>query len=199
MKVWRSVNTFDIEVGVHLLAYTAPDLELNATVRANITFNGLVGSVEIDEQVAKTADIVSITAQTPPWLVFDNWTLIFSGTVPADATPYSITVQAVDIYGDEASTQILLDVSTVIFSKKIGVFNVTTGSVFSFDLGPYLINKSDVAMTTQFSPSESWQSFESEGFIVSGDVPSNTTLSTIEVVLGQPRNRQRPRALNRSH
>ena len=109
---------FDIEVGVHLLAFTAPDLVLNARVGANVTFNGLVGSVEIDEQVAKIADIVSITAQTPPWLVFDNWTLIFSGTVPADATPYNIKVQAVDIcvHGH--------------FSTKIGVFNVTAGSLF---------------------------------------------------------------------
>jgi axial budding pattern protein 2 len=175
--------SFDIEVGVHLLAFKDAVLMINATVGDTLNFDGLAENLEIDDQFANSSDIVSVAAQIPYWLAFDNSTLALSGTVPADATPYNITVQATDIYGDTADAVVYIDISTSLFINEIGTLNATIGMPFTYDLSPYLRNKSDIDMTGQFSPAESWLSFDSQTFILVGQVPLTTKVSTFAITL----------------
>ena len=174
---------FAIEVGVHLLAFKNTDLVVNATVGEIVNFEGLSNNLELDGLVANLSSLASITAQAPPWLSFDNGTFVLSGTVPADAVPTNISVQATDIYGDTDNATVFVDVVTAIFSSPIGGLNVTSGSPFSFDFSSYVRNKSDVEMTAQFSPMASWITFDSQTFIMSGTVPPATPDSNVSITL----------------
>lgn len=177
-----SIN-FDIEVGVHLLAFKNAALIINATVGDIINFDDLATSLELDGKTTNGSNVASITARTPSWLAFDNSTLALSGTVPSDATPYNITIQATDIYGDTANAIVYIDITTSLFNKEIGTLNATVGLSFAYDLSVYLQNKSDTEMIAQFSPSESWLSFDSRTFILAGQVSPTTKPSIINVTL----------------
>jgi axial budding pattern protein 2 len=174
---------FDIEVGVHLLSFKNAALDVNATVGDTINFTGLASNLEIDGQSANSSDIVSISARTPSWLSFDNYTLAISGNVPSGAAPCNITIQATDIYGDTANAVVYIDTFTSLFTNEIGAFNVTIGMSFAYDLSLYVRNKSDIAMTAQFFPAEPWLSFDSHTFILAGQVSSTTKLSSISITL----------------
>ncbi|KAE8445303.1 hypothetical protein EG329_013541 [Mollisiaceae sp. DMI_Dod_QoI] len=181
--------TFEIEVGIHLLAFKDQVLSINATGGNTINFNGLSGSLQLDGKAINTTDITSIIAEVPPWITFDNTTLILSGLVPIDATSVNVTVQATDIYADTTSAFVYVNISgnanstSSIFNQPIRSLNATIGSGFSYDMGAYLNNRSDTMMTAQFSVTEAWLSFDVHTFLLAGRIPSNMKPSEIEVTL----------------
>lgn len=165
------------------MSFKIAALEVNATASDTINFTGLALNLEIDGQSANSSDIVSISAQTPSWLSFDNYTLALSGNVPSDAAPCNITIQATDIYGDTAKAVVYIYILTSLFTNEIGTLNVTIGMSFTYDLSRYVRNKSDIAMTAQFSPLEPWLSFDSHTFVLVGQVSATTKLSSISITL----------------
>jgi axial budding pattern protein 2 len=175
--------SFNVEVGVHLLAFKDTTLMIYATAGDAINFDGLAANLEIDEHLANGADIVSISAQTPSWLIFDNSTFVLSGTVPTDATPYNITVEATDIYGDAAVAIVYIDIPTSLFTEEMGTLNATIGTAFDYDLSANLRNKSDIALTAQFAPAEPWLFFDPQTFVLSGQIPATTGPLTIAITL----------------
>ena len=174
---------FEIEVGVHLLAFKNTDLIINATAGVDVMFDGLSNNLELDGAPANHSSLASVTAETPSWLSFDNDTLSLSGIVPADAVPINISIQATDIYGDIDNAIVYLDILTAVFNSQIGPLNVSSGAPFSFDFSSYVRNKSDVEMRAQFSPVTSWIVFDSQSLILSGTVPPTTPQSEIGITL----------------
>ncbi|KAH7419926.1 hypothetical protein BKA64DRAFT_29278 [Cadophora sp. MPI-SDFR-AT-0126] len=174
---------FDIEVGVHLLAFKNTEVVINGTVGETVRLDGLLKDLELDGQAPKPSDIVATSAQIPSWMTFDNTTLGLTGTVPVDATSLNVTVQATDIYGDTAEALIRIVISVPLFSKPIGDLNATTGSMFSHDLGVYLTNRSDTALVAQILPPQAWISFNPRTFVLAGQVPTTTQSSTIVITL----------------
>ncbi|PVH85336.1 hypothetical protein DL98DRAFT_608145 [Cadophora sp. DSE1049] len=174
---------FDIEVGVHLLAFKNTEIVINATMGETVSFDGLLEDLELDGQTPKSSDIVATSAQMPSWMTFNNSTLALTGTVPVGATSFNITVQATDIYGDTAEALIRVDISVPLFSKRIGDLNATTGSTFSYDLGVYLTNRSDTVLVAQILPPQPWISFNPQTFVLAGQIPTTTQSSTMVITL----------------
>ena len=174
--------TFELEIGVHLLAFKNAQMVINATAGEDINFDGIADNLEVDGLVVNLSSIASITAQTPSWLMFDNSTLTLSGTVPADVVPSNVTVQVTDIYGDNASATVVIAIAAI-FDSSIANINITAGSHFSYDLTSYVRSESDIAMTAQFSPMTSWITFDPQTFTVSGQVPTSALSSKISVTL----------------
>ncbi|QSZ32075.1 hypothetical protein DSL72_001644 [Monilinia vaccinii-corymbosi] len=174
---------FNIRVGVHLLAFDTVNLVANATPGVELNYTGLQNSLQLDGQAASSSNIVSVTAQTPAWLEFDNTTLGLTGTPPSDAISYNVSVQAVDIYGDIVNTVVLVKIAMALFVGPIKDVNATIGSKFSFNLGAYIENARDTTLTAQISPPTNWIYFDSHGFVISGKVPSSATPSNINITL----------------
>ncbi|KAG4027895.1 hypothetical protein MFRU_026g00760 [Monilinia fructicola] len=174
---------FNIRVGVHLLAFSTVNLAANATPGVELNYTGLQNSLQLDGQAANSSDIVSVTAQTPAWLNFDNTTLSLIGTPPSDAISYNVSVQAVDTYGDIVNTVVLIKIATALFVGPIKDVNATIGSKFSFNLGAYIENAHDTTLTAQVSPPTDWIYFDSHGFVISGKVPTSATPSNINITL----------------
>ena len=174
---------FEIEVGIHLLAFSNEDMILDATPGAEVTFHGLSNNLNLDGQLAPASILVSVTAEIPLWLVFDKSTFDISGTAPSDAISCNITVHASDVYGDTASATIFVNVTSDVFKGEIGDLEATIGSALTYDLSPYLVNKSNTNMNAQFSPPTSWIFFDNQTFILSGQVPSAAQPSQIGILL----------------
>jgi axial budding pattern protein 2 len=174
---------FSIEVGVHLLAFKTSYMVMNTTAGADNTFSGLTNSLELDGQPADPTNISSIVADTPPWLHFDNSTLIISGHAPPDAISNNITLQAKDVFGNTANATVYVDIASDIFSGTVGVLNVTTGSPFSYNLGVYIRHLDDTSLAVQFSPALDWILFDPQTLILSGQVPENTQVADIDGTL----------------
>ncbi|RDW91211.1 hypothetical protein BP5796_02376 [Coleophoma crateriformis] len=175
--------TFEIEVGVHLLAFTSEEFYINATIGSNISFTGLANSLLLDGLTASKSSLTSVSSQTPSWLTFDNSSFALSGEVPKGAIPSNITISATDIYGDVANTTIIIAPPSELFNTQIEGFNATAGKWFSTNLATYLQNSSDIEMTAQFTPVTAWLNFNTQNFTLSGQVPSSFTASKINIAL----------------
>ncbi|TVY23726.1 Axial budding pattern protein [Lachnellula hyalina] len=172
---------FYIEVGVHILAFNNADMFINTTAGSNISFLGLSNNLQIDGRPANASEITSMDVQTPPWLVFDNLTMALTGTAPPNIRSANISVLATDIYGDAANATISLAAGTSMFSMSVPILNATIGAGFSYNLSTYLTNPSDIYMSANFTPPESWLSFDTSTFVLSGQVPTsaNPSMNTI--------------------
>ncbi|TVY38298.1 Axial budding pattern protein [Lachnellula subtilissima] len=174
-------TVFYIEVGVHILAFNNADMFINTTAGSNISFLGLSNNLQIDGRPANASEITSMDVQTPPWLVFDNLTMALTGTAPPNIRSSNISVLATDIYGDAANATISLATGTSIFSMSVPKLNATIDAGFSYNLSTYLTNPSDIYMSANFTPPESWLSFDTSTFVLSGQVPTsaNPSMNTI--------------------
>ncbi|KAL3424325.1 polarity establishment cellular polarization protein [Phlyctema vagabunda] len=175
--------TFEIEVGIHLFAFSDAALQINATTGDDITFDGLSNNLQLDGTSPNSSSLLSVIATTPSWLTFNNKTLSLTGVAPTESTTYNVTVQATDIYGDVANASVYIEIQAEIFSGQIGPLNATIGEPFSFSFGDYLTNSSDVNLTAQLSPSTQWLSFDSANFTLAGQVPANIEETNVNVTL----------------
>ena len=174
---------FDIEVGVHLLSFKNAEIVINGTAGETVSLDGLIEDLQLDGQAPKPSEIVATSALTPSWMTFNNSTLALNGTVPVEATSFNITVQAADIYGDTAEALIRVIISDPLFSKPIRDLNATAGSTFSYDLGVYLSNQSDTVLAAQILPPQTWLSFNSQTFVLGGQIPTTAQSSTMVITL----------------
>lgn len=176
---------FDIEVGVHLLAFSDAHLMLNATTGGEVKYD-LLGSIKLDGSSASRDSVASVSAATPSWLTIDNTTLTLSGTVPKHATSTNFTLQVLDIYGDQANSIVVINIptiSTAIFKTPLTGLNATAGKTFSYDLSTFLNNRSDIIMSAQFSPVVTWMSFDAKSFVMTGEAPPSTKASLVVISL----------------
>ena len=175
--------SFNIKVGVHLFAFKNANMTMNFTTGTESSFSDLANNLLIDSQVAAAASIASINVQSPPWLSFDNTTLLLKGTPPDNAIPTNITVQATDIFGDTATANILVDISSTIFTSEVGMLNASAGTFFSFDLSTYLRNRSDIDMSIGFSDSIPWMHFNPQTFSLTGEIAEDEQPSQINLTM----------------
>ena len=176
--------SFAIEVGVHLLAFKNEVMVMNATAGTNNDFDGLSRGLNLDGQQTTSSGLTSIAVDNlPSWLRFDNSTLNLSGNPPRTAISSNITVHVTDIYGDTANATVYINVSISIFSGTIGSLNATIGSEFSYNLSTYLCNPQDVSMGIVLPPTVTWVSFDSQTFMLTGQVPSGLHNLTYDITI----------------
>lgn len=174
---------FYIVVERHMLEFSNGFLYINVTVGSPMDFTGLADSLRLDGKAVNNSNIVTINAETPSWISFDNSTLALKGTAPSIATSHNVSVTAIDAYGDAANATVQIQVVNSTFVASIGPLNATAGVPFSHDLGAMVLDPSDVNMSVKISPATSWLSFDNRTLVLSGVIPPETPLSNISVIL----------------
>ena len=100
-------TAFQIVVGYHILAFSVGNENINAGVGgAEIRSPPLRETLMLDGKAVTDADLVSVTADAPSWLLLDQENISLSGISPTDATNLSITISATDVLGDTANATI---------------------------------------------------------------------------------------------
>lgn len=174
---------FSIVVGSHTLTTTQPDITLNATAGEALVYNGLVGSVEVDGAIA-TASQVNLTTQgLPSWLTVDPTSWQISGTPPDTAESTTFTIAMEDAYEDflNITVNVQLANSTSLFQSTFPDLTVNPGSSFSFDLSAYLLDPSNLDVTTSILPATSWISWDATSLTLTGDAPSSAQKTVVTV------------------
>jgi len=178
-----SAIKFDVVVGNHKLNFKDGFLDVNATVGTFLNFTSLTGKLYLDGNPANTSDIASADANTPDWLKFSNSTFSLSGTPPAGAISFNVSVTVQDIYGDITSAIVHVDMAPSLFLETVRSVNATIGMPFSYNVGSFFSNASDVAVSLQEDPLTPWLSFNNQSLNLSGDVPVDTQPSEIRVTI----------------
>lgn len=174
---------FSIVVGSHTLTTDQPEVVLNITAGEPLVYSGLVGDIQIDGQAADPSQVNVTTDNLPSWLSFDPTSWTFSGTPPDTAQATTFTIFMQDAYADQLNVTVNLQLMTsdTLFQSTFPAVTVKSGGSFSFDLTPYLLNPADLDVTTSVQPATSWISWDATSLTLSGDAPSSTQSSTVDV------------------
>lgn len=174
---------FSIVVGSHTLTTSQPEITLNATAGESLVYNGLLGSIEVDGQVATPSQVNLTTQGLPSWLSVDPTSWQISGTPPDTAQSTTFTIAMEDAYEDflNITVNVQLTNSDSLFQSTFPALTVNPGSSFSFDLSSYLLDPSNLDVTTSILPATSWISWDATSLTLSGDAPSSAQQSVVTV------------------
>lgn len=171
-----AASMFQIIVQSHVFAFSSSVQILNITSGSPLSFSGLQADLNLDGQQVSPSDLTKVVAAAPPWLSLDAKTLVLSGTPPPEAVQENFTVTATDIYGDTASTVVILlrasATSSNALIRPIGALNATIGSDFVYDLNKTLTNP-NTALTVDLRTASPWLTFNPDTSELRGHVPSD--------------------------
>ncbi|SLM40609.1 Immunoglobulin-like fold [Lasallia pustulata] len=170
-----AILEFQLIVGIHELVFSGSHSMINVTQGTFFNYTGLQNGLALDGKPVQASDLAQATADFPSWISFDPKTLVLSGTPPTSASSENISITATDVYGDTANTTVLVQVDSTskLFQGTLGSVNATIGSVFNYTISPTLFGSSSVQISVDFDNTSSWLTFDSQKWVIQGQVPSN--------------------------
>ena len=188
-----AVTSFQLVVESHVLTFGNSLHVINITNAMPVEFTGLQHDLTLDGQPVNSSDLRQIVASTPPWMSFNNSTLILSGTPPANAVPQNFTVTASDIYGGVTSTVVLIQNTNDLASFFLGSFatvNATMGADFTYDLKSKLVSNSTAEVAVDLGAASAWLNFSSISLEIQGYIPTSLKPQSIQLMVTVTRGTQ---------
>ncbi|KAM0797426.1 hypothetical protein BDR22DRAFT_810466, partial [Usnea florida] len=182
----EAVASFQLVIESHVLSFENALHIINITNGLPVTFSNLQHDLTLDGKPANSSDIRQVVASVPHWMSFNSSTLTLSGTPPADTISQNFTVTANDIYGDTASTVVLIhntDSLTSSFKEPFGAVNATIGTDFRYDLNSKLVVNSTTKIAVDLGTASAWLSFNSNSLELQGYVPTNSKPQPMQVTV----------------
>ena len=172
-----AVAKFQIMVGGHVFAFGKSLKVINALQGVSFNFSGLGATLVLDGKPVKPTDIGQVVADIPEWMYFDKGTLMISGTPPPSETSRNVSMTVTDIYGDKASTTLLIQVSnnsSSLFRGSIGIINATSGSDFAYTIDRSMLASPNVEIAVDLGENPGWLRFDASALRLYGVVPEDT-------------------------
>ncbi|KAI4168135.1 MAG: hypothetical protein LQ343_006626 [Gyalolechia ehrenbergii] len=149
---------------------------VNITEGMPFSYDGLQTSLTLNGDRVEHADIRQIHADKPDWVLFDENAWSLSGTPPNSTGTQNIIVTATDIYGETATTTVVLQITTdesrTTFAGSLGTVDATIGEDFE-----YTFNKSTITtkavISVNLGAASAWLKFDQRNLELNGRVPSN--------------------------
>ncbi|KAK9461819.1 uncharacterized protein V1516DRAFT_622603 [Lipomyces oligophaga] len=183
-------SPFSISIADHSLAAVQSSASVNAT--ENTGFSTSL-NVTLDDISISSSNISSVVVNgTESWMDFDKSTLTLSGTPDSNDVGESseVVVTVTDVYGDAVTLTLSVFVVSnssdtdgvdeeYFFTESLGNLTASRGKYFQYQL-PVNSSDTDISeVSVAFEPSESWLSYDSSNYTLSGTVPA--TLSSVKV------------------
>lgn len=171
-----AIAKFQIMVGGHVFAFGKSLEVINALQGLSFNFSGLGAALVLDGRPVNPTDIGQVVADTPEWMSLDKGTLMVSGTPPPFETSRNVTITATDVYGDTASTKLLVQVSnnsSSLFRGSIGILNATAGSEFVYTIDRSILASPDVEVAVDVGENFDWLKFDASTLRLYGRVPKD--------------------------
>lgn len=181
-----AVAKFQIMVGGHVFAFGKSLGVINALQGVSFNFSGLGAALVLDGRPANPTDIGQVVADTPEWMSLDKSTLMISGIPPPSETSRNITVTATDVYGDTASTTLLIQVlnnSSSLFRGSIGIVNATIGSEFAYTIDRSMLASPDVEVAVDAGENPTWLKFDASALRLYGRVPKDIDTQKLLLII----------------
>ena len=182
----EAVTSFQLVITSHLLTFGNNLHVVNITNGLPVDFSGLQHDLSLDGQPANSSDIRQITASTPAWLSLNSSTMTLSGTPPVNAAPQNFTVTASDVFGDTASTVVLIRSTenlTSFFAGPVATVNATIGANFTYNLSSQLAPNSTADVAVSLGAASVWLHFDSNALDLQGHVPTDLKPQPIQVMV----------------
>lgn len=171
-----AVAKFQIIVGGHMFSFGKSLEIVNATQGVSFNFSGLGDGLVLDGRPVNPTDLGQVSADIPEWMSLDNGTLMISGTPPPSETTRNITMTVTDVYGDTASTILLVQVSNSssnLFQGSVGLLNATSGSDFDYTIDRSVFASPDVEVAVDLGENTPWLKFDASALRLYGRVPKD--------------------------
>ena len=182
----EAVASFQLVIESHVLTFGNSLYVINVTNGSPVYFPGLQHALTLDGKPTSSSDLRQVVASTPSWMSFNSSTLALSGTPPANAASQNFTVTASDIYGDTASTVILIQNTNNLTSSFTGPFatvNATIGAEFEYDLNSKLVSNPAAEVAVDLGTASVWLNFNSSSLEVQGYIPADVKPQSIQVMV----------------
>lgn len=171
-----AVAKFQIVVGGHAFAFTKSFEVINARQGESFNFSGLATALVLDGRPVNPTEIGQVISDIPEWMSLDKGTLMLSGTPPSSETSRNFTLTVTDVYGDTASTVLLVQVlnnSPSLFRGSIGILNATSGSDFDYTIDRSMLANPDVEVAADLGENASWLKFDARTLRLYGHLPQD--------------------------
>lgn len=180
-----AVASFQIILENHILTFGTQPLVVNITSGVPFTYAGLQSSLLLDGHTVDRANVRQIHADKPDWAVFDESSWNISGVPPTSIDTQNITVTAIDIYGENATIAVILQVATNgtknLFEGPLMAVNATIGADLHYTIDKNVISSSESNLSVDLGSASSWLRWDESKMELDGQVPSN--LKPREMVL----------------
>ncbi|KAL8942950.1 MAG: hypothetical protein Q9216_001365 [Gyalolechia sp. 2 TL-2023] len=171
-----AVASFRVILESHILTFGNHPHIVNITHGMPFSYDGLQTALTLNGDKIDHADVRQIHTDKPDWVSFNEHSWILSGIPPDSADTQNITVTATDVYGESATTTVVLRMamneSTTLFVGSLGTVNATIGEDFGFTFNKSTV-ASEAAISVDLGDAASWLKFDEKNLELSGHVPSN--------------------------
>ncbi|KAL8674480.1 MAG: hypothetical protein Q9168_001145 [Polycauliona sp. 1 TL-2023] len=172
-----AVASFRVTVENHVLMFDSGYYAVSTTPGLAFEYDGLQGALKLNGAPVDHAIIRQVQVDTPSWMSFDKNTWVLSGNPPLSAKSESISVTAVDVYGEVAVTSVLLQVETNttadLFSGIPDRIYATTGMDLKYTFNSSVITTPDANISVDLGLAASWLRFDNVTQELSGRVPKD--------------------------
>ncbi|KAL8728966.1 MAG: hypothetical protein Q9166_005061 [cf. Caloplaca sp. 2 TL-2023] len=194
-----AVASFQVTVENHLLIFEKESYVINMTQGLPFKYDGLQAALKLNGHPIDHTDVRQVQADVPSWISFDQSTWVLSGVPPFSARTQNISVAATDVYGEVATTTVLLQMvkgGTVDpFEGFLGSANATIGMEFNYTFKKSMVASPEAELDVDTGAASSWLQFDQAALQLRGRAPMdlqpqnivlNVTLSQGLVIHSEP-------------
>ncbi|KAF2086125.1 hypothetical protein K490DRAFT_67048 [Saccharata proteae CBS 121410] len=174
--------TFTIVVSDHQLVFTSCEQNVSFTEGTTMTFSSLRSQLILDGAPISDQDFQNATASTPSWLSFDPTSLVITGDWPNDTSAASVSITAMDRFGDVANTtiQFISATPSPLFHTQIGTIDAVIGDNVTIDLSSMIDQQAGLNVTVDLGTAAQWLSFDRSTLTIRGRIPSSAPAQVIQ-------------------
>ncbi|KAL8909765.1 MAG: hypothetical protein Q9207_000075 [Kuettlingeria erythrocarpa] len=178
-----AVASFRLILESHILTFGNQPQLVDITGGFPFTYGGLLPSLLSDGHAADRSDIREIHADKPDWVAFDESSWDMSGLPPSSVDTQTITVTATDVFGENATTTVILQVATnsttKLFKRPLRPVNATIGADFDYVFDRDESIDPGTKLSVDLRPASPWLRWDEPRQELSGRVPTDLKPQTI--------------------
>ncbi|KAL9621618.1 MAG: hypothetical protein Q9160_004010 [Pyrenula sp. 1 TL-2023] len=171
--------TFHMIIGYHMLAFQNPSVDQNAS-QGGVFSVSLRDQLYLDGNRVQNTDLRNISASVPDWIAFDKQSISFSGMVPTNADNTSMSVTAVDIYGDQATAVVSVAVLKL-FNRPLPIINATIGQPLIFTVTSDFLRFAVTTVSANLGALSSWLQYDADSRTLQGTVPEDISPEVLKI------------------
>ncbi|KAL8804236.1 MAG: hypothetical protein Q9182_002690 [Xanthomendoza sp. 2 TL-2023] len=172
-----AVTSFQITVENHILMFRKASYFIAITQGIPFDYDGLQASLELDGHPIDPAKLRQIHADIPSWMSLDQSTWKLSGVPPLSVRTQNISVTATDVYGEVATTtvvlQVMMNATADLFAGGLSIVNATTGMDFDYKFNKSAIAGQKADLAVDVGTAVSWLRYDQANLELSGRVPGD--------------------------
>ncbi|KAL8746357.1 MAG: hypothetical protein Q9184_007756 [Pyrenodesmia sp. 2 TL-2023] len=180
-----AVASFRLILENHIFTFGNQPQLVNVTSGVPFAYGGLLSSLSLDGQTADRSNVRQIHADRPDWVRFDESSWDISGVPPSSVNTQTITVTATDVFGENATTVVVLQVvtnsTTNLFKGSLGAVNATIGADLNYVFDRNITFNPETMLSVDLGSASPWLRWDEPKQELSGRVPAD--LKPQEIVL----------------